>query len=284
MSVLITDIQRTCLHDGPGIRTTVFFKGCSLHCPWCANPETIFFQKEYYYDESLCVKNNNTCICNEKCPILRGGSIVNFNCPIHAINIFGVQYSSRDLYDEIILDLPFFRDSGGVTFSGGEPLLQLHRIRDLLRRLINAKIHICVETSLFVPDFFLKSVFEYINIFYVDLKILSSEECKNLLGGDIKVFYNNLEILFLQKVDMIFRIPLVNELTSSQQNIDLICNVIQRYRPLKVECFNVHQLAEKKYKLLKKTMPRFIPPSEDVAKKIKKVCVEANIPFIFMKM
>ena len=124
MMVRVTDIQRFSLNDGEGIRTTVFLKGCSIKCPWCANPECISskIQGEFGYDISL-----------------------------------------DDLENEILKDEPYYETGGGVTFSGGEPLLQIRSLEPLLKSLKHKNINICFETALFVPQ-------EYLNRanFYAD--------------------------------------------------------------------------------------------------------------------
>ena len=134
MKVLVSNIQRLSLHDGPGIRTTVFFKGCSLHCPWCANPENININSENYFIKEKCLTTClKTSICNHK---------GNVECLYGAVGIWGKHYSEEEILKEIKKDKGFYKKDGGVTFSGGEPLLQAKGLVPLLCRLKKEKINI----------------------------------------------------------------------------------------------------------------------------------------------
>lgn len=210
MKVRITDIQHFSLHDGPGIRTTVFLKGCSINCPWCANPECISSQIE---------------------------------------NEFGKDISLKELEKEILKDKPFYETGGGVTFSGGEPLLQIEKLEPLLKSLKNNEINICFETSLFIPSKYFEIAENYGDEFFVDIKILKEDECKNILNGNINQYLNNLSLLDLDKTT--FRIPL-NEFTLTKENINLISELLKSFKAKKLEIFKIHNLARKKYEILNK--------------------------------
>lgn len=210
MKVRITDIQHFSLHDGAGIRTTVFLKGCSINCPWCANPECIS-------------------------PEIEGE--------------FGRDISLHELEKEILKDEPYYETGGGVTFSGGEPLLQIEKLEPLLKSLKNKNINICFETSLFIPKKYLKIANKYGDEFIVDIKILTSTESKNTLNGNINQYLNNLPLLNLNKTT--FRVPL-NEFTITNENINLISNLLKHFKPKKLEIFKIHNLARRKYDILGK--------------------------------
>ncbi len=205
MKVKITDIQHFSLHDGPGIRTTVFLKGCNLKCPWCANPECISPKIE---------------------------------------NDFGRYISLDELGREILKDEPYYQTGGGVTFSGGEPLLQIKDLEPLLKRL---NINICFETALFVNENLVKLADEYADELIVDIKMLNPENTKNVLGGSINQFISNLNFIDLSKVT--FRIPVTKY---SLNDLTEICNLVRKYPPKKIEIFKLHNLAKKKYELLEK--------------------------------
>lgn len=208
MTIRITNIQHFSLHDGPGIRTTVFLKGCNLKCPWCANPE---------------------CISSE----IQGE--------------FGYDISLDKIEKEILKDKPFYETGGGVTFSGGEPLLQINNLESLLKSLKNKKINICFETALFVPEKYLKKAKKYSDEFIVDIKMVDSRNCKEVIGGQINQFLNNLKLLDLEKTT--FRIPVTK---FSLKDTELILDLLKKYKPKHLEIFELHNLAKSKYEILNK--------------------------------
>ncbi len=224
--VMITNIQRFSLHDGPGIRTTVFCKGCSLHCPWCSNPENI----QYTIEEHTKDDGKGT---------------------------YGRLVSCDELYDELIKDKIFYAQfgvgaglkgmPGGVTFSGGEPLLQFDRLEPLLQRLRNEKIHICTETALFVPKEQLRIAIEYVDLFYIDIKILDADTCHKTLGGQITQYLTNIGRVFSAQKPVVFRVPVIGGYTDDEMNRDLIIKLLNWYRPKKVELIKEHNLGREKY-------------------------------------
>jgi pyruvate formate lyase activating enzyme len=217
--VVVTNIQRMCMHDGPGIRTTVFLKGCSLHCPWCSNPENIHFEQEEY-------KKNGS------------------------IGIYGKPYDMEELYAEIIKDRKFFGSKGGVTFSGGEPLLALSALLPLLQRLKEDGIHICVETALHVNTENLKAVLPYIDLFFADMKILQPDLCREVLGGEVTLYLHNLDVLQYESVPFIVRIPCNLEYTLREDNFRLILEWMTNHPHISVEIFATHSLGKSKYESL----------------------------------
>ncbi len=167
MKVRVTNIQRFSLNDGPGIRTTVFFKGCGLKCPWCSNPENINYEIENYYNEDT----------NEK-------------------GVFGYDITLDDLEKEILKDQKYYTlNSGGVTFSGGEALLQFTKMESLLKKLKQNKINMCIETSLFAPIKALEVATKYIDEFIVDIKILDSDVCSDVLKGNLDLYFKKYRLL-----------------------------------------------------------------------------------------
>lgn len=238
MKVKITNIQRFCLNDGPGIRTTVFFKGCNLKCPWCANPENISFESQEYT-----IGNEN--------------------------GVYGYDIDLQELKKEILKDKNYYLGGGGVTFSGGEPLLQIKKIEKLLEELKDLNINMCVETALMVNEELLNVSLKYIEYYIVDIKILSKEKCKEILGGDIDLYYKNIETLFNAKKKILFRIPLANKYTYTEENVSLILNLLEKYKISYVEIFNIHNLAENKYKSLNYEFPKIVGLTNEQLKNLK---------------
>lgn len=220
MKVRVTNIQKFSLQDGPGIRTTVFLKGCSIRCPWCSNPENIEYKiQEYSYNgKSGC---------------------------------YGYDIDLDSLYNEIMKDKDYYKvNNGGVTFSGGEALLQFDKLEPLLRRLKDEGINICVETSLFAPTEQLDIALKYVDEFIVDIKILDEELCKKILNGNIELYNKNMDLLFSKTNNVMFRIPVTKEYTFISNNIKKIEMLLKKYTVDCIEVFTVHRLGEEKYHTL----------------------------------
>ena len=222
-TVLVTNIQRFSLHDGPGIRTTVFLKGCCLHCPWCSNAENIFPVQEKYHAEN---KNG----------------------------IYGNTWKLSDIYAEILKDRSFYEREGGVTFSGGEPLLFIKKIEPLLKKIKENGISVAVETSLFVPSEQLIVASQYVDLFCVDIKILNEQECRTILGGSISTFVGNVKLIKKMGLKTLFRVPLIEPFTANEENIQSIATFCQNNDIRYLELIKGHNLAAKKYQSLDRMM------------------------------
>lgn len=231
MTVRITNIQHFSLHDGPGIRTTVFLKSCNLKCPWCCNPENINFEIENYGTGD-----------SEK---------------------FGYDISLDDLEKEILKDSVFYEYGGGVTFSGGEPLLQIKSLEPLLKSLKEQNINICFETALSVPKDLVKIAIKYADYLYVDIKILDVNKAKSYLNMDINCYLENLDLISKSNKNICFRIPLSNEYTLTEDNVSKIMPIVKKYSNCSIEIFKVHNLAESKYKSLNRELLSFSEVSDD---------------------
>lgn len=243
-NILLTNIQRFSLHDGPGIRTTVFLKGCSLRCPWCSNPENLEpHPQKYtkdgiegtygkYYSVSELVKE---CLKDK--------------------NFYDGKLSSPDLWNitnpEQIDQLP-----GGVTFSGGEALLQAEALVPVCFSLHEAGIHIAVETCLFVLARSVELAVEMVDFFYVDVKILDETRCKAVEHGNLNLYLENLDMLMKSGKPVVIRIPVIGSYTDTPENRALVYNLLEKYkdRILKIEMIKEHNLAESKYRSLNMVM------------------------------
>lgn len=221
--ITVSNIQRFSLHDGPGIRTTVFLKGCSLHCPWCANPENINPSIEPYTD------GEKTCF-------------------------YGKEISLKEIFDECVKDKVFYGNDGGVTFSGGEPLLNIHNYKPLLYNLKKENISLCVETALFVNKQNVELSAQYIDFYCVDIKILDAQKCKKILGNDIELYKSNVRYLLDYGKKIQFRVPLIAPFTTDLKNIESITNFCVENGIKELELIKGHNLAVTKYKSLRKPM------------------------------
>lgn len=238
--MIITNIQRFSLHDGPGIRTTVFLKGCSIRCPWCSNPENINHQIEKY------VKDGKE-------------------------GFYGKEYSVDEVLKEVLKDKIFYEDNGGVTFSGGEALLYAKELLPLMEQIKQNNISIAVESSLFVPSSYLEMVIPFVDYFYVDLKVMNKERCSFLLKGNLDLFKSNLAILAKSKKFNV-RIPVIYGYTDDENNIKCIIDVIREYRSSieKVELIKGHNLGDNKYVTLGKEIPKKAEVSDLFLEEYKK--------------
>ncbi len=234
MKVKISQIQRFCLHDGPGIRTTVFFKGCKLKCPWCSNPENISFSIEEKYPDEL----------------------------------KGKEWELDELYCELIKDKTFFDKEGGITFSGGECLWQFENLEPLLKKLKENKYNICIETALNVPTKLIDIALKYVDFYYVDMKIVDPTK-QSLINSDVNLFIQNLDRVLKHTDNITIRIPCVRNYTFTEENLNRILEILKNRRIKNVELFKIHRLAESKYKSLGKEMPLFENILNDEMNQIK---------------
>lgn len=238
MKVVISNIQRFCLHDGPGIRTTVFFKGCNLRCPWCTNPENISFKIEKYTKDGI-------------------------------EGIYGKEYELDELFDILIKDKTYYEDGGGVTFSGGECLWFFDKIEPLLKRLKDNGINICIETALMVPSKYLEIAMKYVDYYFIDIKILKGEKVSDINAEPI-LFLDNIDKVLKIGKEVTFRIPVVPEYTYTEENINEIEKVLKNRNIKNLELFTIHRLGESKYESLGLKMPVFKEISDDELNLLKK--------------
>lgn len=210
MSGFISNIQRFTIHDGPGIRLTVFFQGCPLACWWCHNPECI---------------------------------------PDFHSNFTGRQFSETELLKEIKKELLFMDESGGgVTFSGGEPLMQPDFLQNILAICREEEIHTAVDTSGFASQKIFESVIDLPDLFLFDLKVIDDELHQKFTGVTNKPILKNLENLSKQNKSVIIRIPLVPGITDTKENISDILHVLSGMPNLRnVNLLPYHAMAESKY-------------------------------------
>jgi len=220
---IIFDIKKYAIHDGPGIRTTVFFKGCPLGCPWCHNPESIAPHPELSYRENRCIQcfacagicpekaikkeKNRISIDREKCAVC--GDCVEV-CPSGALEIIGKEVIVEEVIKEIEKDILFYDESGGgASFSGGEPLMQPEFLSALLERCKALEIHTAVDTSGFAPYDAFEKIKGNVNLFLFDLKVIDNTKHKKHTGVSNEVILGNLKRLSETGTAINIRIPLI---------------------------------------------------------------------------
>lgn len=231
---LIFDIKRYAINDGPGIRIVIFLKGCNLNCSWCHNPEGISTLQERMYSHSKCISCG---LCVSSCPTtaltLTPGGISTDNslcelsgncarvCPAKAIEISGHPMNISEIMSEIGKERIFFDQSGGgVTFSGGEPLMHAAFLIELLKACGNLDIHRTVDTAGLAKREILLEVAKYTDLFLFDLKMFDNERHRQWTGVSNLTILENLKVLSETGAQIIIRIPLIGEINDDDNNLD----------------------------------------------------------------
>ncbi|MFA4917290.1 MAG: glycyl-radical enzyme activating protein [Syntrophales bacterium] len=261
----VFNIQRYSIQDGPGIRTTVFLKGCPLTCLWCSNPESQELHPQLLHFETQCTKCHK---CLEACPngaIIPGsnGEIVIDRklcnacgvcvdaCPSGAMVISGSLMTIDEVVAVVEKDSLFYRNSGGgVTFSGGEPTYQPAFLLGLLKSCQKKGFHTCLDTSACVQWEVFKKVLDYVDLVLFDVKHMSPDRHKELTGLDNQLILNNLRQIAKTGKEVIVRIPLMPDFNSSHENINALGDIMSQLSLKRVDLLPYHRLGMKKYEAL----------------------------------
>ncbi|MDR1507097.1 MAG: glycyl-radical enzyme activating protein [Treponema sp.] len=258
--LLVSDIQRFCTHDGPGVRTVVFLKGCPLRCPWCANPESLEARQELYYIKNKCIACGE-CIkaCPEHCISVTDKHVVVERdtcthcflctgvCPATALQIKGRWYTADELVEQVLKDQEFFdRSGGGLTLSGGEVLAQAAAAEILLRRIKQLGIHCAIETSGFARWKNLGRILPFCDLVYYDIKMADAERHLSVTGQDNKIILNNLFAAVKEGANIVIRLPMIPGRNMDDDNINALIKMLLPYN-LPVEPLVFHQLGKNKY-------------------------------------
>lgn len=252
--IRVTAIQRLCVHDGPGVRTTVFLKGCYLQCPWCCNPETIRYGEDALYNKGVCKKDKSSIICRS-C-VLIGGIRSKEECPINAYEKTYTDYGIDELFALLMRDKSLYEKSGGITFSGGEPLYQGTPLLPLLQKLKAEGVHIAMETSLYVPYQNICLVQPYTDYWLIDLKFqygyIANEDACSM---NIDVEKNLAYIQSIVDADSIcYRMVVMGEIINKFEDIIL---KLKDHHIDKIELLGYHALGKNKYEELGKCFHPF---------------------------
>ena len=264
----IFDIRRFSTHDGDGIRTTIFLKGCPLKCVWCQNPEGISPEEHLIHFENQCIKcglcvkncsnksiiekNNKICVIQEKCTDEENRIAIDV-CPSGALTMDSKNYTLDEVIQIAIKDKAFFKYGGGVTLSGGEPLFQKNFAIALLKKLKEAGINTAIETSLFVQSEYILEALPYLDIIFADLKVFDNEKHKAFTGVDNELIKKNIKLILEsdKKDSVIIRTPLIPNFTANNNNIHDIAKYISDiYADVRYELLNYNPLAKSKYNLI----------------------------------
>ncbi len=286
---IIFDIKKYALHDGPGIRTTVFLKGCPLCCLWCHNPEGIGATPQILYNNRRCIACGECLsVCPEGALSITSEGITTDSamcksdgtcaeiCPAEARELVGKTALPEDILDTIKKDIPFYDQSGGgVTFSGGEPLMQPNFLLECLTLCGQEGIHRAVDTTGYAKLESIKQIAMQTDLFLYDLKLMDSEKHKQFTGVSNHSILNNLKYLARSGAQIIIRFPLIPGINDDNENIDLV----GMYLRILPEIENVHILPyhrhqENKYVRLdveNKVRDIPVPTSEDLSRAKKRL-------------
>ena len=263
---MIFDLQRYSTHDGPGIRTLVFLKGCSLACRWCQNPESRSPKPDILLDRRQCIEGCR--LCSDACPaILRDSEGIQFSrsalkaddmerlrglCPSEALQVCGRDETLDTLMDTILRDRPFFeRSGGGVTLSGGEPFMQPEFAANLLARCKAAGLHTAVESCLHVPWHQIEPSLPSLDLVLADLKHVDKERFFHWTRGKVELPIANLKRLAEHGVAMQIRVPLIPGFNADRASIEAITDTAASLGTVQeIHFLPYHTLGMGKYALL----------------------------------
>ena len=251
MKAKITTIQRMSLHDGPGIRSTLFLKGCNFRCPWCHNPETLSPKIQLQYISSKCIACG-TCVtaCQRGALSLKDGVLrisrslcdvcgkCSQACLSGALNLVGREVSVDEALELFLKDKVFYETSGGgITISGGEPFLQPDFVVELLRRCSEEGIHTAIETNLSQPWTVMEQALPYVSLWMCDLK----------RAADTYII-NNMRALADSGAEMLVRTPVIPGVNDTEEEIEQMCRLLSRLGGnIRYELLGFHTLGFGKY-------------------------------------
>jgi pyruvate formate lyase activating enzyme len=263
ISAVVFDVERYATEDGPGIRSVVFMKGCSLRCTWCQNPESHSLRPQVMYYRSKCIACRR---CVEACPSgaiqevpLRGFMTDSGKCTLcgtctdaclsDARKIVGRRVPVGSLMNELLRDRRYYEESGGgVTFSGGEPLVQADATVALARLCRGEGIHTALETAGFVPWTRLEEVLPWVDLLYFDLKHIDSEEHRRYTGAPLDLILENLQKASEISENLVVRIPVIPGVNAREDTLRrMLTFLAERTRVRHVELLPFHRLGLGKY-------------------------------------
>ncbi len=274
--VEIFDIQRSSLHDGPGIRTTVFLKGCPLHCAWCHNPESQKIGRQLKCVFKRCIACGRCVdVCNNKVHTVENGKhLVQFDkcvacgscvktCPTAALQIVGYQEKITDIVQLALRDRKYYLNTGGgITLSGGEPFLQEENTTALLREAKKEGLHTCVETSGYAKWEIIRDASAYVDIFLFDYKLTDPEVHRKFIGVDNQLILQNLRNLCDLGAHIILRCPIIPGINDNDLHLQAITDLSNQYKAIQeVNIMPYHDTAVSKIQQIGYTGNTWIKPS-----------------------
>jgi pyruvate formate lyase activating enzyme len=308
---IITNIQKYTIHDGPGIRTEIFFKGCPLSCIWCSNPEGLSPKQQIGIYPSRCIGISKCSLCIKSCPIGPGTPINTKDdylfrlneipecgdckkcaeeCPSGAIMIWGKKMTVPDLMKIILKDRSFYIETGGgVTLSGGEVMLQWEFAALLLEACKDAAVNTCVESSLHCRREHMEEVYEHTDLVITDIKHMDTRKHREYTGVGNEIILNNIKRTVELKKPLVIRIPVVPDHNNSEENIRATGEFIRDQLGSKIvqaQLLPYRKIGIEKYLSLNMPYPMegFVPPERPVWEKnlleLTEILKEYDIPAV----
>ena len=262
---LVSDIQRFSIHDGPGIRTIVFLKGCPLNCLWCSNPETQRYAKEVMYSKELCL-HCQQCVDRCKNKAIRANVFTSDRidrtlcsgcgecvevCPSKAMVLKGRWMTVSEVIDEAEKDIPFYHTSGGgITISGGEPFFQPDFLENLLIKCKEHNLHTAVETTGCCNWEEIRKSLDYIDLFLFDIKMIDSSKHTEATSLPNDIIIDNLKRIAELNKAMIIRVPLIPQYSADESNLNEIGRLAQKLDIKQIHLLPYHKFGVSKYQKL----------------------------------
>lgn len=286
--IYITNIQKFSTHDGPGIRTNVFFKGCELHCKWCANPENIKRFPQLLYHKTKCIGcrkcvsacPNNAIEFNNGVPEISVSKCTNCGicskqCIQGALSISGKIYTPQEVFDIVNQDKPFYKNSnGGVTFSGGEPLLFPEFILPIAEKCKAERYNTAVETCGYFDLSKCKELIDLIDYFLFDIKLINDTKHMKYCCKSNALIHKNFEYLINSSKSIIPRIPIIPGVNDTPDDISNLLTFLSNYKDelKEIHLLPYHTLGCCKYEQLRVpyNLPDIQPPSDEYMKNLQK--------------
>jgi len=288
-SAIIFDIQRFSLHDGPGIRTTVFFKGCPLHCAWCQNPESWKDKPEIAFYEHLCRRCFHCLpVCEEKAIVQSVDRRVDYakctscgrcadTCVEEALRVVGREWTVDGLVEELVKDVDYFADSGGgVTLSGGEPMRQSGFLEIFLPELKNRLIHVNIETCGLFAWRQMEKILPLLDLVFFDLKIMAGDAHAEFTGLGNELILENFTKLSRTMENLQARMPVIPGVNDSRENIVATAGFLKMNHRDSIHCLPYHTMGEAK-------IPRLNTPQKSLGLKSAETAALNRVKALFEK-
>lgn len=272
---MIFDIQSHSIHDGPSSRTTVFMSGCSLSCQWCANPESWQAREKVLFSELRCEAKQGCRRCIEACPrraISIAERVIAINradcqschaltcieaCLSRALKKCGEYYTADALLQRLQHDRDFWGSTGGVTFSGGEPLVQHHFVENMLHRCRSIGIHTAIETTAYAREEIFMAVMRHVDFAFIDVKHMDCQDHHHYTGVGNGLILNNIRELVNSGWPgrLVLRVPIIAGVNDGDKNMRALATFMEHAGVYEVNLLPFHRLGESKWQQLGKIYP-----------------------------